>query len=562
MNKIKINVLAMSLAGGLCMTSCSDSFLDTSSKTESTTGTFYKSENDAWRALIGCYDGWRQTTSAQGFAIYLASTIMSDECFGGTGNADGYGYQAVDRFDQSISPSDVNFYASEWKNYYAALYRCNSLLSYEEQINWTDEAKHGLYMGECRAIRAILYFDMVRFWGNIPLFTEPVNENREQADPKDVFKVIFDDLKYAVENIPADAYPKANAAQNDGHVTRYAAEALLARAYLFYTGYYGAEPEGVTKADALAAVEDIIASGEFSLIPEFKNLWPGASAGIAEIGDSETLQGTYTGDGNAETVLAQKFTNTQDYNGNNDGNRWLVMLGMRGINYAPYGKGWGGCTVNPLFVKKFGNGDARLAASVIDIDGEGISKIDDFEKYHKKDQREYTGFVVKKYAPLCFKDGTSASKIDGSGDFQTSQHQDYVVVRYSDVLLMAAELGSPNAQKYFNMVRERAYTTADADGKLVLSSKYSEVAVSKESIINERALEFAFEGIRYFDLLRQGVDYAANAIAINNVEVLNGGNPATVTISAENIKKTKGLAQIPSTQITLSNGVLKQNAGW
>ena len=115
-----------------------------------------------------------------------------------------------------------------------------------------------------------------------------MNENRPQADPADVYALIFADLKYAMENIPADAYPKANAATNDGHITRYAAAALFARAYLYYTGYYGSEPEGATKAEALAALEEIIASNEYSLVSEFKNLWPAASAGVAEIGDMET----------------------------------------------------------------------------------------------------------------------------------------------------------------------------------------------------------------------------------------------------------------------------------
>ena len=104
---------------------------------------------------------------------------------------------------------------------------------------------------------------MVRLWGNIPLFTEPVNENRPQVDPDEVYNVIFNDLLYAAENIPASAYPKSDAANNDGHITQYAAKALLARVYLFYTGYYGKEPsvEGVTKASILQGLEDVIASG-------------------------------------------------------------------------------------------------------------------------------------------------------------------------------------------------------------------------------------------------------------------------------------------------------------
>lgn len=557
MKKMKFNILlAGVLSVGLGVTSCSESYLDVASKTESNTETFYKTEGDAYRALIGCYDGWRQTSSAMGTGFYLGSETMSYECFGATGNGDGRGYQAIDRFDITQSPADLNLYEADWKNYYAAVYRCNELIAHEEQIQWKEEGSmHGTYMGECRAIRALLYFDMVRLWGNIPLFEAPVNENRPQAPADSVYALIFDDLKYAIENIPGDAYPKADAANNDGHVTKYAAEALLARAYLFYTGYYGKEPAGVSKAEALAACEDIIASGEFSLIPEFKNLWPASSAAVVdapadgEKADMTKLLNTYAGDGNAETILAMKFTSSQDYNGNNDGNRWQVMVGMRSLNWAPYGKGWGAMTVNPAFVDEFESGDTRKAASIIDLEGEGITSDDEWEASYN-DQREYTGYAVKKYSPLCFADGTSASKEDGSGDFQISNHQDYVLIRYADVLLMAAELGSSNAQSYFNEVRNRAF-----------GGSAPAVTVSKESIMKERKFEFCFESINYWDMLRQGVDYAANQL-VTSTKVYSGGNEDMVVITADKVKATKGLSQIPYNQITLSGGTLVQNAGW
>ena len=441
----------------------------------------------------------------------------------------------------------VNLYETDWARYYQGIYRCNELIKYEEQIAWKSETLHSTYMGECHALRAILYFDLVRWFGNIPLLTVATEENIPQADPKEVYQVIFDDLQYAIDNIPANAYPKADAVNNDGHVTKYAAEALYARAYLYYTGYYGESIEGVTKEKALAYCEDVINSGEYQLVPEYKNLWPAASAGIAEVGDAETLLGTYAGDGNAETVLAMKFTNTQDYNGNNDSNRWQVMLGMRNLPVAPYGRGWGALTVNPQFVNQYEAGDLRKKASVIDIVNEGIVNADAFEASYK-DQREYTGYVIKKYSPLCFADGTSATKIDGSGGFQEQNHQDWVIMRYADVLLMAAELGSSNAQKYMDQVRARA--------------GLQPVAVSKDNILKERRFEFAFEAINYWDLLRQGVDYAAQKIATNGIDVMSGGNADKVIISAQNITAKKGLSQIPQNQIILSNGVLKQNAGW
>lgn len=555
MNKFKFNILTLGVVGALSMTSCSESFLDVSSKTESNTENFYKTEGDAWRALLGCYDGWRQISSAPGIGFYVASTVMGDECYGATGNGDGFGYQAIDAFDPMKSPSDMQLYGQDWKVYYAGVYRCNELMAHEEQINWESESNHGLYMGECHALRALLYFDMVRLWGNIPLFLEPVNENREQADPAEVYAAIFEDLKFAIANIPADANLTEKEA---GRITKYAAEAMLARAYLFYSGYYGKDPgftnaEGettgvVTKADALAAVEDVIGSGNYGLVDDFKNLWPAAS--LVPIPGNvgwNTDASTYAGDFNKEVILAQKFTPTQDYNGNNDSNRWLVMMGMRSLNHTPYGKGWGACTVVPQFLEKFPDGDTRRAASAIDLVGEGIAQGNDFNSSFA-DWREYTGYSVKKYSPLVYGNGLPGTNADGTAGFQECNANQWILMRYADVLLMAAELGSGNAANYMHQVRARA--------------GLDDIAVNQQNIMEERARELAFEGIRYWDLLRQGVDVAADAIAASAGEVFNGGVKGTVTYDKSKIIATKGLSQIPENQITLSNGVLKQNPGW
>ena len=147
-----------------------------------------------------------------------------------------------------------------------------------------------------------------------------------------------------------------------------------------------------------------------------------------------------------------------------------------------------------------------------------------------------------------------------AGDFQISQPIGYTLMRYADVLLMAAELGSPNAQNYLSMVHSRAYATQNEDG--TINTPKITVAVTKDNIMEERRLEFAFEGIRYWDLLRQGVNVAAQAIVASGEKVLNGGQEGIVSFKAENITSKRGFQQIPLTQIQRSNGVLKQNAGW
>ena len=154
MNNKKLYITVLG-AAALTVSSCGDSFLDVASKTESNTETFYSTENDAYRALIGCYDGWQVTSSSPGFAFYAASEVMGDNCFGGTGNGDDRKYQVVDRFDYTEAPSEFNIFESEWSNYYAAIYRCNMLIMNEENIAWKSEEKMFTYMGECRTLRAM-----------------------------------------------------------------------------------------------------------------------------------------------------------------------------------------------------------------------------------------------------------------------------------------------------------------------------------------------------------------------------------------------------------------------
>ena len=558
--KFKSNILVLGLLS-FGLASCADSFLNVESKTESSTGNYYKTESDAYRALVGCYDGWQCTTSNEGVGFYLASEMMADECFGGTGITDARNYQVIDRFDQSQSSADLNLYETDWKNYYAAVYRCNELITRADGIDWKSEETKGTYIGEARAIRALCYFDMVRLWENIPLLTMPTTDNVPQAAPDEVYQLIIEDLKFAAENIPSKAYPKEQTTTNDGHITKYAAEALLARVYLFYTGYYGKEPVGITKSEVLAGLEDIIASKEYSLVPKFKNLWPAAAViWTANADGSYTKTDTYAGRGNSEIVLAQKFNYTSDYNGNADGNRWQVMIAPRNLITVPYGQGWGGCTVSPKLVNSYRSSDTRGTASVINYAAEGIASKENFSLLYDS-QREYTGYGIKKYAPLAIwqqaDDGTWSEvnevmgKDIGASEYQISPYQDFIVVRYADVLLMAAELGSPNAQDYLNQVRDRAFG----------GDTSQRVTVTEASIRNERMLEFAFEGLRYWDLLRRGVSAAAAEIAETRI-LLSGGSEDVVTIESERIVTTRGISQIPNYQITLSNNVLKLNVGW
>tara|TARA_R110000868_G_scaffold21640_7_gene89748 strand:+ start:23036 stop:24631 length:1596 start_codon:yes stop_codon:yes gene_type:complete len=520
--------------GLLSLGSCS---IETEPLTQLTDTNFYTSPEDALTALIGCYDGLQVATGASGTGVPVASEVFSDDCFGGTGNADGYNFAALDEFDISRAPSYVDLFNDNWVAYYKAIYRCNVLLSKMDQIDWGgDDVLRKTYESETRFIRAYTYFEMVRLWGNIPLLTIPSTENIPQALPAEVYAVIAEDLQFAANNLPTIAYD----AVDSGRVTKWAAKSLLGRVFLYYTGYYGTSDLAgiVTKTEALSHLEDVIASSGHDLVDDYATLWPAASAASAI---------DYAGEDNEEIVFSIKHTYTSDYNGNADGNHWLVLFGMREYSYLPYGNGWG-VTVNSKLWDAYDDNDTRKSATVISIDDEEIP----FDKIDN--QREYTGYYNKKYTPMSMLDeeGNTVSAVEqyGVSDFQINQFQDYVVLRYSDVLLMAAELGSGNAQAYFDQVRKRAY-----------KDNFTAITLTPANLLQERHLEFALEGVRYWDLLRQGINTAASTIA-ETTTLLSGGVPDIKTISEGNIQTTKGLQQIPNTQITLSGGVLIQNTGW
>jgi len=530
MKAIKICAIALVL---LSAGACKKSFLDTEPITSVTDENFYKTPKDAYAALVGCYDGL-QIVWSEGVSLPVAAEVMSDNTFGGGGASDGFNYQMIDEFDKNRSPSDQNLYERNWILYYKALYRCNMLLSKMEQIQWGDDATTRLaYESEARFLRAYLLFDMVRLWGNIPLLTAANAEAVPQANPDEVYKVIAEDLKFASDNMPAVGYNAQPLAQR-GRATKYAAASLLGRVYLYYTGYYGkADLVGVVnKAQALTYLEDVISSSGHGLVEDFASLWPAASLA------------NYAKEDNKETVFAIKYTYTSDYNGNTDGNHWMIMGGLREQAIYPYGNGWGFETVNPKLWSAYAANDTRKVASIISIVDEKLP----FTNQSKA--REYTGYYTKKYSPMVSEDGKPLPESYGNPNFQIAQFQDYVSIRYADVLLMAAELGSANAQTYFDQVRQRA-----------LKDGFTPLPVNQENIMKERRLEFAFEGIRYYDLLRQGVDRAAQQIA-ETTTVLNGGVSTQKTIQAANIIATQGLQQIPYNQINLANGTLKQNPGW
>ena len=540
---------------GLTMTSCS---MDTESKTSQNDETAYRNAEALDMALVGCYDGWQRTISSEEIGMYMLAEFASDQAHGGLGFSDAKNNNVLDQFDISVAPSYNNLFNTDWINYYAAIFRCNKVIQAEETADWGgDLTARGRIIGQARALRAILYFDLARMFGDVPLITVPTEENLPRTAASEVYKQIFEDLKYAAANIPANAFPLDNRKENDGRITKYAAEALLARAYLYYTGYYGQENEGCTKQEAIDALEDIINNGGYELEANYADLFMPACTKDASNGTNyawdTTFKGKYYNNGDwqsdisKEVILNLKFSATADYNGNADGNVFQVYLGPRNkcatsVNIA---SGWGACSVTQKFVDTYKD-DPRFCTCVWSCADAGFAA-------DVNDTYEYTGYYTRKYAPMCFSDGTRQEVGFELGEqhMNITYYQDWTVMRYADVLLMHSELTGTNTG--LNMVHQR-------------SCPGESLSYSIENIRKERAIEFAFEGIHFWDLMRYEKDgaYAGRAIAEaqNGAKVMNGGVETTTSFKIDNFTAKKGLMQIPNTQITLSGGVLTQNAGW
>jgi len=523
--------------------SCGEDFLDRTPTDSKVAEDFYKTPSDAFEGLVSVYDALQ--IDYDGFANYiLISEIVSDNCFAGGGTGDAVNFMDVfgKKYDQ---------FAPIWKKYYQGIYRANLILSKLDGVDWgTDEALKTQYEAEARFLRAYFYLDIARMFGNIPLITTTLTPDQyyaPQAAAEDVYKQIAEDLKFAVENLQSTPYssiPKATY----GRVTRWAAIGLLARTYLFYTDYYK-KPDlaGVyTRAQVRDLVDNLVQTSGYALVENVNNLWLSAAPT------------TFVGEDNKETVWTIKYTYKAFGDGNKyDGARWQVMIGLRNQISVPYGQGWGVGTVSPQLWNAYSDGDRRRKASIIattpTVDGgEGIT-------ITATDQRQYTGYYWKKFAPYA-PTSKNNETVDLGGDFQLDNYQDYPSIRFADVLLMGAELhldggDLSKAQSYFDQVRKRAFgvldgtiTDADYDANgygITLS------AASKSVIMDERRLELALEGHRYYDLIRQGMSVAEQAINYSN-----GGLVAKFNTT------TQGFLEIPETQINLSHNTLIQNPGW
>jgi hypothetical protein len=258
---------------------------------------------------------------------------------------------------------------------------------------------------------------------------------------------------------------------------------------------------------------------------------------------------------NVETVFAMKHSALGNWdnweNGGGYTNTLNCYFGLRVQDYEqtiPFGEGWGFAPVNSKMWTDWPDDDIRKKASILDVNDR--YEIAGF-KWGGDRQMEETGYWQKKYMPVYIRDTDGKPTnytvlwYGAINDFMLANTQDLVLIRFADILLMGAELGSPHAQSYLDRVRIRA--------------KLTPVLPTLDNIKRERHYELAFEGFRYYDLLRW---HDERLITQNqqNIPVKNNNVQGNVTVNFR--PETGGFLPVPQRQITLSDNVLVQSPGW
>ena len=565
---------------------------------EMSSSQFPKTDADAEAVLAGVYQNLNEIHANPQMSFLYNACLASDDQLGGGGTNDKL-MQAEDLLMNYNADMTNQFYADRFKG----ISRANTLLEVLEGSESMSEDVKNQAIGEAKFLRAYYYYELASMYGNVPLVRNAAEADNKQGDVKVLWGQILQDLRDAASSMPAENSLNSSRV---GHVDKYTAEAMLGRAWLFYTGMYcngttvadmvsttynpltSVElPDGttLTKQDVIGYIDDCVNNSGYSLVDDFRNLWAytnkktindypyAAGKGLAWVENDNGI--------NPESMFAIKFNKQASWNTTiGYSNGFALHFGVRGgqdiKNTFPFGQGWGAGPVAPNLVKDWQvaePNDIRLKATVCNVNDK--QEMPNYTRGGWADFVQETDYYAKKWSPIaCKNDGTipgsdgnpapeyafcfetcmygmTGGQQGGYGNnFQLDNIHDQVLIRFADVLLMQSELKEEVSG--INKVRARAGLNPIA-------------AYSLKALQDERRWEFACEGIRWNDIRRwhiastaldkqEGQDiYYCGSPAKNEAANHNGGY-------STRYKATAGFQKMPETQVAL--GTVVQNDGW
>ena len=414
---------------------------------------YFKTSADYEAALVGTYDVLQ-------WNIYsvMIGDIASDNSFcGGESATDVIGMQKID--DMIHVPNNDQL-TSTWKWLYEGINRANYMIENKDKLDFSRKAE--LY-GEVHFLRAYYYFELVKIFGDVPLFTDSrltaSDSNTLTRVPKaSVYAQIEKDLNDAIAVLPAEK-------STDGRATAFTSHALLGKVYLYQDKF----------TEAADILEPLI--GLYTLPSSLQSVFYNSG----QNGPESVFE-----------VQHSKNSNWYDWGfpQGSEGSFAIIHHGPRGYNGSVYASGWSFNVPTQDLYDAYDVTDTRRGVAILDIEAWAESTGAEYSKGY-----EHTGYFNHKYIPRAGLSGAQQELNYGIN---------FRAIRYADVLLMAAEANSrkasPNetkAQNYLNQVRARAF------GNSSKASSSTGATLTKE-IWNERRLELAMEGHRFFDLVRTG----------------------------------------------------------
>ena len=449
-------LLFFGLASTLLL-SCSDDFVNVNSEDENSEN-FFNTEEDYQNALIGAYDLLQSS-----YLNVMLGEIASDNTLaGGESATDVPGIQEID--DMIHTPINDQL-RDIWNWMYAGVNRANYILEFKDKIDFPNKPN---VLGQATFLRAYYYFELVKFFGDVPLAVDQRllfgDQNTVDRTPAaEVYAQIELDLIFAADNLPLTQ-------TQTGRVTKGAAQALLGKVYLYQNKFALAAP----------VLDDVISSGVYDLVADYSTLFEN---------DNEN---------SIESVFEIQYTDVEGAGFGclqcSEGNVAIGFNGPRNFNGPLFESGFSFNVPTQEVFDAFDQDDARREFAILDIvafaqsnsdfnGGAGVTFTEGFE---------HTGYFNRKYIPR-----VGDTNI---GDQNLTNPNNYRAIRFADVLLMGAEAhnqGDGNdelARQYLNRVRERT----------TLEDVNASGSALTQAIYNERRLELVGEGHHFFDLVRTG----------------------------------------------------------
>ncbi len=545
-------IYATILAGGLTLTSSCQDMLQEEAQSQIEKPEFMNDASEAEVVLLGVYRGM-VSDAVYGMNLSMLFDMSTDlsQCTGGT-----TGYRQVTTNSMTTSDSYVQ---NTWRDLYAAIYTANDFLetiaTRYPYFTALDKQKADIYIAEARALRALYYFELLRYYGNIILMettADSYKKNSEfvQAAPEEVYAFIEEDLKYAVEHLPYATNDDVRS-DNSFRFSRGAALGLLTKVYATWASY----PVHDTSKWELAATTAriLVESGKHNLLSNYETLWQNTCNGIWDPTESLIEVSFY-----APTVTG---TNSEDpcgrvgkWNGVNANE----IPGTRGRNAGNVK------VVAPFYIDWETNypSDLRRELSIATYKYVGTEKQ---QLVADKTVAEgATGWQNMTPAKWDTEKYVNASNVLVNND---KSNINWYVLRYADVLLLYAEAlnewkGGPTDDAYaaVNMVRRRGFglplNVANSVCDLRANMSQEEF---RQAVRDERAYELAFEGHRRVDLVRWGIYY--ETIVSTAQRVFDWMAGATFTAVDYTTKGKHELLPIPQRDKDLMPNI-KQNPNW